>query len=119
MIAWLSILSALGGSYGGPCGSCVHYKGKQVLVACITMEAISILEKIHSRGYIHGDVKPKNFLLGPPSASDEKKFFIVDLGLGELSCMQVYMFILAEETRSKIRKSKISRSASDVVTEFI
>jgi len=32
--------------------------------------------------YVHGDVKPENFLLGPPGTSDEKKLFLVDLGLG-------------------------------------
>ncbi|KAK4760766.1 hypothetical protein SAY87_005659 [Trapa incisa] len=51
------------------------------MVACIAIEAISILEKVHSRGYIHGDVKPENFLLGPPGTLDEKKLFLVDLGL--------------------------------------
>ncbi|PKI71014.1 hypothetical protein CRG98_008595 [Punica granatum] len=51
------------------------------MVACIAIEAISILEKVHSRGYIHGDVKPENFLLGPPGTPDEKKLFLVDLGL--------------------------------------
>ncbi|CAN1161842.1 Casein kinase 1-like protein HD16 [Linum perenne] len=51
------------------------------MVACIAIEAISILEKIHSRGYVHGDVKPENFLLGPPGTPDERKLFLVDLGL--------------------------------------
>ncbi|KAL7244630.1 hypothetical protein ACSBR2_000078 [Camellia fascicularis] len=51
------------------------------MVACIAIEAISILEKMHSRGYVHGDVKPENFLLGPPGTLDEKKLFLVDLGL--------------------------------------
>lgn len=32
--------------------------------------------------YVHGDVKPENFLLGPPGTPDEKKLFLVDLGLG-------------------------------------
>ncbi|KAG6739418.1 hypothetical protein POTOM_057014 [Populus tomentosa] len=54
------------------------------MVACIAIEAISILEKMHSRGYVHGDVKPENFLLGPPGTSEEKKLFLVDLGLGKL-----------------------------------
>jgi serine/threonine protein kinase len=106
------------------------------MVACIAVEAISILEKMHSRGYVfiscicsmyvglmwvywrctswaifwfrdlnvlkvwhfiiytilkcwfqfryvHGDVKPENFLLGQPATADEKKLFLVDLGLGE------------------------------------
>ncbi|PIN10662.1 Casein kinase (serine/threonine/tyrosine protein kinase) [Handroanthus impetiginosus] len=100
------VYSALGGSHGIPR---VHYKGRQndyyimvmdmlgpslwdvwnnnshtmsiEMVACIAIEAISILEKLHSRGYVHGDVKPENFLLGPPGTPDEKKLFLVDLGL--------------------------------------
>ena len=32
--------------------------------------------------YVHGDVKPENFLLGQPSTPQEKKLFLVDLGLG-------------------------------------
>ncbi|KAK4490972.1 hypothetical protein RD792_001693 [Penstemon davidsonii] len=51
------------------------------MVTCIAIEAISILEKLHSRGYVHGDVKPENFLLGPPGTPDEKKLYLVDLGL--------------------------------------
>ncbi|VAH79213.1 unnamed protein product [Triticum turgidum subsp. durum] len=31
--------------------------------------------------YVHGDVKPENFLLGPPGTPEEKKLFLVDLGL--------------------------------------
>ncbi|KAK1408003.1 hypothetical protein QVD17_39632 [Tagetes erecta] len=100
------VYNVLGGSHGVPR---VHYKGRQgdyyimvmdmlgpslwdvwnnnshtmsiEMVACIAIEAISILEKIHSRGYVHGDVKPENFLLGPPGTPDEKKLFLVDLGL--------------------------------------
>ncbi|XP_052886652.1 casein kinase 1-like protein HD16 isoform X1 [Gossypium arboreum] len=100
------VYNALGGSHGVPR---VHYKGRQgdyyvmvmdilgpslwdvwnnnshtmsiEMVACIAIEAISILEKMHSRGYVHGDVKPENFLLGLPGTPDEKKLFLVDLGL--------------------------------------
>ncbi|MBA0864235.1 hypothetical protein Goshw_000835, partial [Gossypium schwendimanii] len=100
------VYTTLGGSHGIPR---VHYKGRQgdyyvmvmdmlgpslwdvwnnnshtmsiEMVACIAIEAISILEKMHSRGYVHGDVKPENFLLGPTGTPDEKKLFLVDLGL--------------------------------------
>ncbi|KAI5651244.1 hypothetical protein M9H77_37249 [Catharanthus roseus] len=100
------VYNTLGGSHGVPR---VHYKGRQgdyyvmvmdmlgpslwdvwnnnshsmsvEMVACIAIEAISILEKMHSRGYVHGDVKPENFLLGPPGTPNEKKLFLVDLGL--------------------------------------
>ncbi|XP_057773130.1 casein kinase 1-like protein HD16 isoform X2 [Salvia miltiorrhiza] len=100
------VYNTLGGSHGVPR---VHYKGRQgdyyvmvmdmlgpslwdiwnnnshsmsvEMVACIAIESISILEKMHSKGYVHGDVKPENFLLGSVGSSDEKKLFLVDLGL--------------------------------------
>lgn len=99
------VYNKLGGSHGVPK---VHYKGSQgdyyvmvmdmlgpslwdvwknknpmptEMVACIAIEAISILENIHSKGYVHGDVKPENFLLGPSGTPDEKKLFLADLGL--------------------------------------
>lgn len=31
--------------------------------------------------YVHGDVKPENFLLGAAGTAKEKKLFLVDLGL--------------------------------------
>ncbi|KAG7961148.1 hypothetical protein I3843_09G001700 [Carya illinoinensis] len=51
------------------------------MVACIAVEAISILEKLHLKGFVHGDVKPENFLLGQPGTQDEKKLYLIDLGL--------------------------------------
>ncbi|KAK6148812.1 hypothetical protein DH2020_016337 [Rehmannia glutinosa] len=57
------------------------YKMSVEMVGCIAIESISILEKMHSRGYVHGDVKPENFLLGSPGTPDEKKLYLVDLGL--------------------------------------
>ncbi|XP_028783607.1 casein kinase 1-like protein HD16 [Neltuma alba] len=99
------VYDTVGGSHGVPR---VHYKGEQggyyimvmdmlgpslydvwkkshimsiQTVACIAIEAISILEKMHSRGYVHGDVKPENFLLGSPGTPDEKRLFLADLGL--------------------------------------
>nr|XP_048323826.1 casein kinase 1-like protein HD16 [Ziziphus jujuba var. spinosa] len=98
--------STLNGCYGLPF---VHYKGQQgdyyilvmdvlgpslwdlwntnnqmlseEMVACIAVEAISILEQLHCRGFVHGDVKPENFLLGRPGTSNEKKLYLIDLGL--------------------------------------
>ncbi|KHF98002.1 hypothetical protein F383_12939 [Gossypium arboreum] len=52
------------------------------MVACVAVEAISILEKLHLKGFVHGDVKPENFLLGRPGSADEKKLYLIDLGLG-------------------------------------
>lgn len=51
------------------------------MTACIAVESLSILDKMHSKGYVHGDVKPENFLLGQPGTAQEKKLFLVDLGL--------------------------------------
>ncbi|KAL6763802.1 histone kinase [Haematococcus lacustris] len=101
-----SVYQQLGESYGIPK---VHYRGSQddfyvmvmdllgpslwdvwnqknqhlseAYVACVAMEALSILQALHLKGYVHGDVKPENFLLGPPGSSKEKKLFLVDLGL--------------------------------------
>ncbi|KAJ3696128.1 hypothetical protein LUZ60_001505 [Juncus effusus] len=100
------VYSSLSGCYGVPS---VHFKGRQgdyyilvmdilgpslwdvwnsvgqamspSMVACIAVEAISILEKLHIKGFVHGDVKPENFLLGQPGSPDEKKLFLIDLGL--------------------------------------
>ncbi|MBA0561442.1 hypothetical protein Golob_018270 [Gossypium lobatum] len=101
------VYNTLNGCYGIPG---VHYKGRQGdfyilvmdmlgpslwdvwnslgqsmspnMVACIAVEAISILEKLHLKGFVHGDVKPENFLLGQPGSVDEKKLYLIDLGLG-------------------------------------
>ena len=53
----------------------------QEMVACIAVEALAILENFHSKGFVHGDIKPENFLLGPPGTPTEKKLYLVDLGL--------------------------------------
>uniref|UniRef100_A0A7S0YK24 non-specific serine/threonine protein kinase n=1 Tax=Polytomella parva TaxID=51329 RepID=A0A7S0YK24_9CHLO len=50
-------------------------------VACVAMEAINILQSLHNKGYVHGDVKPENFLVGPEGTSRERRLFLVDLGL--------------------------------------
>lgn len=39
---------------------------------------------------MHGDVKPENFLLGQPGTPDEKKLYLIDLGLGMLSLFDVF-----------------------------
>ena len=33
--------------------------------------------------YVHGDVKPENFLLGQANTTNEKRLYLVDLGLGD------------------------------------
>lgn len=52
-------------------------------------------------------MKPENFLLGPPGTSDEKKLFLVDLGLGNILKWQFffslqlsfyYMLVVSDST---------------------
>jgi len=101
-----SVYQSLGGVHGIPK---VHYKGRQgdyyimvmdmlgpslwdvwnsqgqvmsqEMVACIAVEALSILKDLHLKGYVHGDVKPENFLLGQAGSPNEKRLYLVDLGL--------------------------------------
>ncbi|CAL5400309.1 unnamed protein product [Camellia sinensis] len=83
------VYSTLNGCYGIPL---VHYKGRQgdyyilemlseEMVSCIAVEAISILQQLHFKGFVHGDVKPENFLLGQPGTPDANKLYLIDLGL--------------------------------------
>lgn len=101
-----SVYNSLGGILGVPK---VHFKGRQgewyvmvmdllgpslwdkwntcgqsmsqEMVSCIAVEALAILENFHRQGFVHGDIKPENFLLGPPGTPTEKKLYLVDLGL--------------------------------------
>lgn len=45
---------------------------------------------------MHGDVKPENFLLGQPGTADDKKLYLIDLGLGMLSFQASYFCISTE-----------------------
>ncbi|CAG9463936.1 unnamed protein product [Pedinophyceae sp. YPF-701] len=100
------VYSELGDCYGIPKA---HYKGSQdeffilimdvlgpslwdvcskrmsvvddVFVACVAMESLAILEQLHRKGYVHGDVKPENFLMGKAGSEDHNRLFLVDLGL--------------------------------------
>lgn len=77
---FVMVMDMLGLSLWDACNNNSHTMSVE-MVACIAIEAISILEKVHSKGYVHGDVKPENFLLGPTGTPQEKKLFLVDLGL--------------------------------------
>ncbi|KAI3436643.1 hypothetical protein D9Q98_006059 [Chlorella vulgaris] len=52
-------------------------------VACVAVEALAILEALHIKGYVHGDVKPENFLLGQPGTPRSNKLYLVDFGLAQ------------------------------------
>ncbi|KAL1551579.1 Casein kinase 1-like protein hd16 [Salvia divinorum] len=80
---YIMVMDMLGPSLWDICNNDSHTNRPMSveMVACIAIESISILEKMHARGYVHGDVKPENLLLGAVGSPDEKKLFLVDLGL--------------------------------------
>lgn len=53
----------------------------------------SVYDCYNSCRYVHGDVKPENFLLGTPGTPDGKKLFLVDLGLGNFHCIHVFFAV--------------------------
>lgn len=57
---------------------CVRLYQMETCVMSVHLKSIIFIYR-----YVHGDVKPENFLLGPAGTSKEKKLFLVDLGLGE------------------------------------
>jgi serine/threonine protein kinase len=45
--------------------------------------------------FVHGDVKPENFLLGQPGSPEDKKLYLIDLGLGmHLSIFFIQVFTI-------------------------
>lgn len=44
---------------------------------------------------MHGDVKPENFLLGQPGTADEKKLYLIDLGLGMFHFLFSFILLTA------------------------
>lgn len=61
----------------------------------------SVLRTGHFRcRYVHGDVKPENFLLGQIGSTTEKKLWLVDLGLGALTDNSSHCLSLSLASRS-------------------
>ncbi|MQL90983.1 hypothetical protein Taro_023591 [Colocasia esculenta] len=67
--------------YGGLhcCRSNINSREASLKRVCIYNDCLAIIHK--KIWFVHGDVKPENFLLGQPRTPDEKKLFLIDLGL--------------------------------------
>jgi serine/threonine protein kinase len=50
-------------------------------ICLIAIQCLDRIEYIHSKGYIHGDIKPENFLIGKDSTA--KTIYILDFGLAK------------------------------------
>uniref|UniRef100_A0A7S2ZCT3 non-specific serine/threonine protein kinase n=1 Tax=Rhodosorus marinus TaxID=101924 RepID=A0A7S2ZCT3_9RHOD len=60
-----------------------HLSFDQVMI--IGTKCVELLRKLHAKGYVHGDVKPENFLCSPSEGSTisdpSKGLYMIDLGL--------------------------------------
>jgi serine/threonine protein kinase len=67
----------------------VEYYFSPEAVSIIAIQVLRHLEYIHSKAYIHGDIKPSNFLIGAgvpdgaPGPQNRSKVFIIDFGLSK------------------------------------
>ncbi|XP_039291354.1 casein kinase I-like [Nilaparvata lugens] len=49
----------------------------------VAIKLLTRFEHIHSKRIVYRDVKPENFVIGPPSSRKEKTVFVVDFGLAK------------------------------------
>ena len=49
-------------------------------ICLIAIQTLERIEYIHSKGYLHGDIKPENFVLG---INDQRIIFVIDFGLSK------------------------------------
>ena len=49
-------------------------------ICLIGIQALDRIEFIHSKGYLHGDIKPENFVIGN---DDQRIIYIIDFGLSK------------------------------------
>ena len=69
-----------------------------------TIQFMSLFLLLWSR-FVHGDVKPENFLLGKPRSPDEKKLFLIDLGLGMFGTLLLFLSIVDDQCCLNVGRS--------------
>ena len=48
-------------------------------ICLISIQTLERIEYIHSKGYLHGDIKPENFVIG----TDQRIIYVIDFGLSK------------------------------------
>ena len=49
-------------------------------ICLIAIQTLERIEHIHSKGYLHGDIKPENFVIG---IDDQRIIYVIDFGLSK------------------------------------
>lgn len=66
--------------------SCKRVRPESASISGLQHNITAAQQNVADCSYVHGDVKPENFLLGQANTTNEKRLYLVDLGLGRHLC---------------------------------
>lgn len=76
------IMQLLGKSLKNRLDDCGNFTALTTIQVAIKL--LNCIEYLHSKGMIHRDIKPDNFMFGHPSDKLTRRLFTIDLGLSKL-----------------------------------